>query len=104
MSKRTITVTLPDGTSKVLEGVGEIHEIPRAFWVGIADTLGLQGIRNAVSCHWDCANTQYGDHGRQFVWKHRVTVSRGVQTGPNYMDYTKPGATVEVVRVVDWSA
>jgi hypothetical protein len=104
MSKKTTTITLPDGTRKVLEGVGAMHEVPRAFWVEVADVLGLQGIRDAVGTRWgDSADTQYGDHELQFVTRNRVTVIRGVQDGPNRTDYTKPGISVEVVQVVDYS-
>jgi len=105
MPKRTTTVTLPDGTRKVVEGAGAMHKVPRSFWVEVADALGLPGIREAVSCRWNLPlTTQYGDHDLQFVMRHQATVIRGVQDGPNRVDYTKPGITVDVVQVVDYSA
>lgn len=100
--KSYIEVTLPDGTTKTLEGVSELSNVPQSFWIEVADALGLQGIREKVICEWDFVFAQDGDHDLQFIYKHKVTVFRGVQSVPNCVDYTS-GATVDVVRFVDWS-
>lgn len=102
--KKSITVTLPDGTQKVVEGVSRISEAPLKFWREIADALGLPGYGN-VACRSDFANCEFaGDKKAQFQWAHKVTLMRGVQIGPNHTDYTQHEVSVDVVRVEDFSA
>lgn len=104
MTKKSVTVTFPDGTQKMVEGASRIAEVPDKFWREIADALGLPGYGN-VAVRSDFANCEFaGDNKAQFQWRHKVALMRGVKIGPNHMDYSQHEVLVDVVRFEDFSA
>lgn len=48
----TLTLSLPTGPTMSVEFPGNWLRIPSAFWLSVADALGLQGEHWAVSVHF----------------------------------------------------
>ena len=94
---------LPDGSTRTLEGVSTFHQVPPEFWAEIADVFGLPGVRLMVSCGADRADCQFGEHDRQFVWRHKVRLYRSIEVRPGYYDCTNPSPEFEVVRFEDYA-
>jgi hypothetical protein len=101
--KKSITVFLPDGTTKVLEGVSEIYKAPFRFWEEVADALKLPGCSEGVSCCGELGPAEFGEHPKQYVWHHRITLYRPEQVGPNHHVYSEPSPTLDVTAFEDWS-